>query len=124
MHRIHLIAFLPAVILLTGTSTWAATPDGRGFATPNAAAQALVDAARRGDVAGLTAILGPPSKEILTTGDPVADRKARNTFVRRVSQKMRLMNNPRIPDAKTLVAGNDEWPMPIPIVKRNGKWYF
>jgi hypothetical protein len=124
MNQIHLIALISAGVLLTEASTWAAMPEGRGFATPNAAAQALIIAAKRGDAASLTAILGPSAMEILTTGDPVADRKARNTFVRRVSQRMRLVNNPREPNTRTLVAGTDEWPMPIPIVLVNGKWYF
>jgi hypothetical protein len=102
----------------------AATPDGKGFPTADAAAQALVNAAKSDDVAGLIAILGPSAKAIVSTGDPVEDRTVRRTFAARAAQKMRLAPNHGSATAKTLLAGKDEWPLPIPIVERNGQWYF
>jgi hypothetical protein len=102
----------------------AATPDGKGFPSADAAAQALVNAAKSDDVAGLIAILGPSAKAIVSTGDPVEDRTVRRTFAARAAQKMRLAPNHGSATAKTLLAGKDEWPLPIPIVERNGQWYF
>ncbi len=102
----------------------AATPDGKGFPSADAAAQALVMAAKNDDVAGLIEILGPSAKSIVTTGDPVADRKSRHTFAARAAQKMSLVSNHGSQTAKTLLAGKDGWPLPIPIVEKNGQWYF
>src|SRR5262249_4423219 len=69
-------------------------------------------------------ILGPSAKGLLTTGDPVADRKVRRAFAARAAQKVRLVPSHGMQNAKTLLAGKDEWPLPIPIVEKNGQWYF
>jgi len=105
-------------------SVYAATPDGKGFPSPDAAAQALVHAAKTGNTAGILEILGPSAKSIVVTRDSVADRKVRREFVQRASQKMRLVPAHGQQNAKTVLVGQDEWPLPIPIVERNGQWYF
>lgn len=110
--------------LLLQVPSEAATPDGKGFPSADAAAQALVNAAKNDDVAGIIEILGPSAKELVTTRDPVADRKVRRSFAARAAQKMRLAPSHGIRNAKTLLAGKDEWPLPIPIVEKNGQWYF
>jgi hypothetical protein len=102
----------------------AATPDGRGFPSADAAAKALVSAAKSDDVAGLIAILGPAAKEILTTSDPVADQQTRRKFAARASAKLKVVPDAHLVDAKTLLVGKDEWPLPIPLVQVDGKWYF
>jgi Protein of unknown function (DUF2950) len=73
-------------------------------------------------VTDLIAILGPASKEILTTNDPVADQQMRRKFVERAAAKMKLVPDPNEDNAQTLLIGKDEWPLPIPIVKVNGEW--
>ncbi len=113
-----------AVGLLAGIPLHAATPEGRGFASPNAAAKALISAAKSDDVTDLIAILGPASKEILTTSDPVADQQMRRKFVERAAAKIKLVPNPNEANSQTLLIGKDEWPLPIPIVKVNGEWHF
>jgi hypothetical protein len=69
-------------------------------------------------------ILGPSAKDILVTSDPVADRAARKKFVARAAEGVKLEADPSDPNIKTVVVGKDQWPLPIPIVKANGKWYF
>jgi hypothetical protein len=113
-----------ATTLFIGNSALGATPDGRAFPSANAAAKALVDAAKRDDVAGLIAILGPSAKEVLATNDTVADRQIREKFVERAVAKMKLVADSNHPGAKTLLVGKEDWPLPIPIVHVNGKWYF
>ncbi len=110
--------------LLVGIPTEAATPEGRGFPSATAAAKALVSAANTNDVAALISILGPASKEILTTSDPVADRQMVRKFAARAGAKMKLVDGPGEPNTKTLVVGKEDWPVPIPIVQVNGQWYF
>jgi hypothetical protein len=119
------------LILLAGASTLpvpapcrSPVPDGKGFPTPEAAAQALVNAAKLDNGSELISVLGPSAKAIVTTQDPVADRKARREFAARAAQKLKLIPNRNRGNEKVLLAGTDEWPMPIPIVEVNGQWYF
>lgn len=101
-----------------------AMPDGKAFPTADAAARALVDAAKTDNVPELIRILGPSGKDIVSTRDQVADRKNLRTFAARATQKMRLVPYHGRQNEKTLLAGNDNWPLPIPIMEVNGKWYF
>ncbi len=124
MRYFNITVFAVAVELLVGIPLCAATPEGRGFASANAAAKALVRAATSDDVTDLIAILGPASKEILTTSDPVADQQMRRKFAAQAAVKMKLVPDPKEANAQTLLVGKDEWPLPIPIVKVNGEWHF
>src|SRR5215510_1174788 len=59
-----------------GIVSWAAAQSSpqssqRTFATPEAGVAALIDAARKNDVAALESILGPGSRDVLSSGDPV-----------------------------------------------------
>jgi hypothetical protein len=109
---------------LVAASNPVATAGGRAFPSADAAAQALVNAAKADDATALIEILGPSSKDIVVTRDPVADRKIRRDFAARASQKIRLIPYHGRANEKTLLAGKDEWPLPIPIVESGGKWYF
>jgi hypothetical protein len=100
-----------------------AAVDGKGFPSADAAAQALVSAAKNDDVAGLIEILGPSAESIVTTRE-VADRKIRRDFASRADQKMKLVPTRGMQNAKTLLTGKDGWPLPIPIIEVNGLWYF
>ena len=124
MHRFTVFVLAAAGMFLLQVPGKAATPDGKGFPSADAAAQALVTAAKNDDVAGLIEILGPSAKSIVTTRDPVADRNVRRAFAARAAQKMSLVPSHGRQNAKTLLAGKDEWPLPIPIVEVNGQWYF
>jgi hypothetical protein len=112
------VALLPPVV---GASP---PPDGKGFPSADAAAQALVTAAKHDDVAGLIEILGPSAQSIVNTRDPVADREVRRAFADRAAQKVRLVAIHGVQNAKTLLVGKDDWPLPIPLVQQNGQWYF
>src|SRR5260370_26682909 len=87
-----------AAKLLISAPVDAPTPEGRGFPSADAAAKALVNAAKSDNVTVLTEILGPSSKEILTTSDPVADRQTRQKFAKRGSAKTKLIPDPREPN--------------------------
>ncbi|HEY7333610.1 MAG TPA: DUF2950 domain-containing protein [Bryobacteraceae bacterium] len=124
MRRSILIALGAAGALLAGLSIQAAKFDGQAFATPDAAARALVNAAKAGDADAVLKILGPAAKDILVTNDPVADRLARRKFIARATERMKVIADPNDPSEKTMVVGKDDWPLPIPIVHADGKWYF
>src|ERR1700676_4063961 len=92
------------------------------FPAPDAAVSALVAADKADDMKGLSAILGPDSDQILSSGDPVADKNARDDFVRRYSEMHRLAYDEQ--GRVVLYIGAQNWPVPIPLVKKDSGWVF
>jgi hypothetical protein len=95
-----------------------------GFATPKQAADALIQASAGFDVVALKKILGPDGQDLVTSEDPVQDKKQAAAFAAAAQEKNSVTISPKNPNRATVVVGNGDWPLPIPIVKRNGKWYF
>jgi hypothetical protein len=107
------------------TAPAAAAPVGaRGFATPDAAADALIKAAGDFDVDELLAILGPEGKDIVASKDTVQDKGHAQEFAAKAAQKKSVEISKSNPNRATLVVGDDDWPLPVPLVKVNGKWYW
>jgi Protein of unknown function (DUF2950) len=105
--------------------THTTTPaSGKAFDTPQQAADALVQAAGDFNVPELLAILGPGSEDIVASKDTVQDKNRAQAFAEDARQKMSVQIDPKNPNRATIVVGLQEWPAPVPIVKRNGKWYF
>src|SRR5580658_5933816 len=92
------------------------------FPSPAAAAAALVAAAKANDMKTLSAILGPDADQLLSSGDPVADTNARDNFVRRYQEMNRLAYDDE--GRVILYIGPENWPVPIPLVQKNGGWVF
>ncbi len=102
----------------------AAAPAQKTFATPEEAATALVAAATTYDLPTLIQILGPDGKDLVSTDDLADDkiRAARFATLAREKMSLALDSSRRRAD---LLIGNDDWPMPIPIVKqKNGTWFY
>jgi hypothetical protein len=89
------------------------------YATPEEAVAALVTAMEKDDTAALTKLLGPGSEALVSSGDAVADRNARANFVTLYKAKHSL-----VPEGAgmTLVVGANDWPTPVPLVQRDGRW--
>ena len=96
----------------------------RTFATPQEAADALIDAAEKYDVATLEAILGPEGRDIIHTGEDVRDREQAAAFAAQARQKKHVAVDPKLASRAFLSIGPDDWPFPVPIVKTGGKWSF
>jgi Protein of unknown function (DUF2950) len=96
----------------------------KGFDTAQQAADALIQAAEAFDVSALKEILGPGSEDIVASEDPVQDKSRAAEFAAKAKEKHAIEVDPKNANSATLAIGNEEWPLPIPIVKRNGKWYF
>src|ERR1700676_3255922 len=92
------------------------------FPTPDAAVSALIAADKADDMKVLSAILGPDSDQILSSGDPVADKNARDEFVRRYNEMHRLAYDEQ--GRVILYVGAANWPVPIPLVKKDSGWVF
>jgi len=94
------------------------------FDTPKEAADNLVQAAESFDVAVLTEILGPDSTDVISSQDPVADKKQAMAFAAKAKEKSNIGTDPKNPNRAILTVGSDDFPVPIPIVKEKGKWVF
>ena len=92
------------------------------FDTPEAAVQALVAAARAEDPKALLKVFGKAGKELIDSGDPVADKNAREVFVAGYDVANSLDKS--VADSATLEVGEEKWPFPVPIVATNGHWQF
>jgi hypothetical protein len=113
-----------AVILVTGLcqALLAAEARQKSFKSPEEAVQALVEAVKKGDTKDLMAIFGPASKDLIFSGDKVADKTGRDRFTAAYEEKHRLVNEG---DNKAiLIIGQHDWPMPIPLVKQGEAWLF
>ncbi|HXY08160.1 MAG TPA: DUF2950 domain-containing protein [Terriglobales bacterium] len=98
-------------------------PSQRVFATPEDAATALLAAAKSGDQDAATAIFGPDSKQLLSSGDAVEDKNATAAFVERygVMHRWRSLQD----GSQILVVGADNFPFAIPLKKNaGGQWFF
>lgn len=96
----------------------------KGFDTPQQAADALIQAAEAFDVGALKEILGPGSEDLVASEDPVQDKNRAKEFVAKAREKNSIEVDKKDPNRAAVSIGNEDWPLPIPIVKRQGKWSF
>jgi hypothetical protein len=97
---------------------------GKGFDTAEQAGDALIQAADTFDVAAVKEILGPGSEDLVASEDTVGDKNRAAEFVAKAKEKHSIEVDAKNSNSATLLVGNDDWPLPIPIVKKGGKWYF
>ena len=102
----------------------ASQPAQKQFDTPKQAADALVQVAANFDVAAAKEILGPDSEDIVSSEDPVQDKNRAAEFAAKAKEKTSIEMDKKNPNLAILLVGNDNFPLPIPIVKRKGKWSF
>jgi hypothetical protein len=113
-----------ALIMAAGLyqTTLAAEANQKTFTSPEEAVKAFIDAVKANDIKELLAILGPTGKEIISSGDEVADKETRERVAQKYDQKNKLVWEG---DKKVILGiGTDDWPMPIPVVKKGDKWVF
>ncbi len=111
-------AVLGAVVLFVCSTAYAE----QQFETPEAAIAALVAAAQDSDTTKLIEILGPKGEEVISSGDEVADRNARASFIAAYDKAHQIELEGD--DFAILLIGEDDWPFPIPVVKDEGQWAF
>jgi hypothetical protein len=117
-------AIIAGVMMLAGfyQSAFAADAKQKSFKSPEEAVRALVGAVKGNDTNELLTILGPAGKELIFSGDEVADKAGRDRFVKAYEEMNKLVseNDKRV----ILHVGNEEWPYPIPVVKKGENWLF
>jgi hypothetical protein len=95
-----------------------------GFATPQEAAAALIKSAGDYDLPALKAMLGPDGEDLVSTADPVQDKNRVVAFAERAQKKNSVAIDPKKPHLATLLVGEEDWPLPIPLAKKGKNWYF
>jgi hypothetical protein len=116
---------LTVLVVLATVGTLLAAP-GKGvhktFATPEEAAKSLAAAVKNNDSRELLAILGPGATAIVSSGDPVEDQAGRERFARLYDEKCVIEG---ADSGKALLTlGGEEYPFPIPLVKKGTTWFF
>ena len=111
-----------AVTVAFSTAALAQEPGQKTYASPEEASNALFAAAQKNDQTAMLEVLGKDGKSVIESGDPKEDDAMRANFVEKFQVMHRLVEEP---DATTtLYIGAENWPTPIPLVNRAGKWYF
>jgi hypothetical protein len=91
------------------------------FSSADDALQALVSAAKDKDRSALAKLFGSDYEKLLT-GDEVEDNKDLDAFSSAAGESAQLQ---KVNDSKFVVTvGQDNWPTPIPLVQKDGKWLF
>jgi hypothetical protein len=112
---------LATCLFLSVRNTHAQTSTQATFSSADDALQALVSAAKDKDRTALAKLFGPEYEKLLT-GDEVEDDKDLDVFSSAASESAQLQ---KVNDSKFVVAvGQDNWPTPIPLVQKDGKWLF
>jgi hypothetical protein len=94
----------------------------RSYQSPEAAAEALANAARSGERKAILAVLGLDAHEVVSSGDPVADAATRQQFLAAYAAKHQITKEGA--DKATLIIGQDDFPFPIPLVRKSDAWRF
>jgi len=133
--KFTLIASAIASFCLLGFGLHAATPSKsdaasapapgqKQFDTPKQAADALIQVATNLDLAAAKEILGPDGEDLISSEDPVMDKNRATAFANKAKEKTSIQTDKKNPNQAIVLVGNDDFPLPIPLVKQKGKWFF
>jgi hypothetical protein len=114
-----IVSFTTAMVVCAATSVASAQ---QAFNTPDEAAGALVSAVRTNDLKGFATVLGPDGDDIVSSGDDVADATTRQKFVTAYDAKHQIAMEGD--NKATIVIGQEDFPLPIPLVRKDGMWRF
>ena len=121
-HSLAVFILTAIVVVFFSFLSYAQDTKQKKFKSPEDAFKALVEAAKNNDIEELSAIFGPEGKDIISSGDAVADKRARERFVKTAGDAVKFS---KLDDGTMLlVIGKDECPFPIPIVKSDQAWVF
>jgi hypothetical protein len=92
------------------------------YDSPENAAEALIEAVESGETAAMLRVLGDDALPVVESGDVVADANNREAFLGLYAARHRWESE--TPESSTLLAGEDDWPFPFPLVKEERGWRF
>ncbi len=115
------LATVPLLVMGYSQLSLAQKSGPKTFSSPGEASSALFQAVQNGDEEAVEGILGA-GKEVTSSSDEIEDKLERERFNQKYQEMHRLV---REPDGSTvLYIGAENWPFPIPLVSKNGAWYF
>jgi hypothetical protein len=94
----------------------------QSFKTADEAVGALMSAAKTGDRQAVLSVLGRDGADIVSSGDRVADASARNRVIEAYDDKHQVVMEGT--DKAVLILGREDWPFPIPLMRKDGSWRF
>jgi len=106
------------------TAASAPAASARRFNTPQQAADVLIAAAEEFDVVALGQIFGPGGEDIVFSGEFAQDRQHAANFVAEAHEKKSVSVDPKNGNRAFLLVGNEDWPFPVPLLKRGNQWSF
>ena len=107
-----LMAAIPAIAEAKGPKV---------FDTPEAAAKGMIDALSANSRAAIEDLLGDEHNDTLFTEDEAAEKENRKLALAAAQEAMTLEEDG---DARTMLIGKQQWPVPFPIVKTAAGWQF
>lgn len=118
--------FAPLALAISASisvSQPALAQDGREFATPAAAVEAVISALHARSASDLIAAFGSDAEALFVSDEPARDRAIWSEFLERYDAGHFI--HTVYGDIATLFVGNDNWAFPIPIVLNDdGMWVF
>ncbi len=117
------VFFVPSVGAQAASGS-ATAKAAMAFDAPQDAADALIAATESYDVPKLLEILGADAKDMVSSSDPVHDKSIAAGFAAQAREKTLVTIDPENKARAIISVGKNQWPLPIPIVKRGSKWYF
>jgi len=112
-------------LLLASAAPVIAAAEPQSFATPDAAADAVIAALKARDPQALLAVFGPESSDVIFTGDEAEDREDWRGFLDSYEAMHRIaVEKTEAGERATIYIGRDQWPFPIEIVAADGQWRF
>jgi Protein of unknown function (DUF2950) len=120
--RFAMVIASTMIIIVSHQALAAAASSQRTFKSPDEAVKALIESVRAKDAKELLTIFGPSGKEIISSGDEVADKEIGERFVKAYEEGGKLVSegNKKI----ILHVGKEDYPFPIPLVKKGELWFF
>ncbi|MHB8110193.1 MAG: DUF2950 domain-containing protein [Syntrophorhabdaceae bacterium] len=116
------ILFMALCIFITQGFAASKSLKQKSFDSPGEAATAIVEAAKKQDRNAMLAIFGPTAKGMILTEDKAVDKDLFDRFIAAYEEKNRI--DASSDNRAFLYVGNNEWPFPVPIVKKGNKWTF
>jgi hypothetical protein len=116
-------AVVLAAVPVTSSAQEKSTPAAaKRFATPEKATEALVNALRSNKYQAMIDVLGPEGRSVVSSSDAARDRTRIDAFLREYDAAHRIEQTG---NAKAILSvGQNDWPLPIPMVRGKDGWYF
>ncbi|MEN6386264.1 MAG: DUF2950 domain-containing protein [Phycisphaerales bacterium] len=121
IYKISVFCSLTFIIFSAFNYSIAADNEQKLFSSAEEAVEAFIKAVKENNNEELLKIFGRDANELIYSGDEIADKERRKIFIDAYDANFKIENDT---NALILIVGKNEWPFPIPIIKKNDHWIF